>query len=223
MSCRENASGGESCSKSQSRGSLVGTPAQEARRVAEAAALEVIEGHLAHQLGADRCPGGLRRASPSARSSRRPPVAEALVGDERLQLLEDGAPLGGVERRRVPDVVEHAIRGVQAEQQRTDARASGGRPIAANHAVDGAQVLHLDPAPLPRAIRPVRVLGDDAVEAGAFVSREPGGGLAGVGGLRRHPHRRAARHRTHQRRAPLLERPLAHVVVREREEVEEHD
>jgi hypothetical protein len=44
-------------------------------------------------------------------------VTEAVAADERLQLLKDGPALGGVERRRVPDVMERAVGVVQAEEQ----------------------------------------------------------------------------------------------------------
>src|SRR6185437_57680 len=99
-----------------------------------------------------------------ARSTRGPSVTEAVPPDERLQLLEDRPAFGGVERRRVPDMMERAVRIVEAEEQRPDAATILGDSVAPDHAVDGAQVLDLDPAPLSGAVRTGRVLRDHAVE-----------------------------------------------------------
>ena len=64
-------------------------------------------------------------------------------------------------------------------------RAVLGDAITADHAVDRPQVLHLDPAPLSWAVCAGRILGDDAVEPGALVAREPGRRLVRIRGLRR--------------------------------------
>ena len=60
------------------------------------------------------------RCRPNAASGSAPrgsPVAEAVAPDERLQLFEDGPPLGCVERRGVADVMEPAVIVVEAEEQ----------------------------------------------------------------------------------------------------------
>ena len=56
-----------SWAKVQSRGLLVGAPAPELRRVAEAAALHVVVGDLDHQLGPQRLPREILALAPAAR------------------------------------------------------------------------------------------------------------------------------------------------------------
>src|SRR3954469_1260027 len=80
-------------------GRLVGAPAQEDRRVAEAVALQVVVLHLAHALDAQRLPRQVLARAPAAMPARHAtrlgrgarPVAPAMVGDgvfpQRRQLL----------------------------------------------------------------------------------------------------------------------------------------
>src|SRR5881394_752700 len=77
-------------------GRLVGAPPQEPRGVPEAAALEVVERHLAHQPAVQRDPFGLL-PRPPAGAARRAAVPERVPALVRAQSLQQGSPLGGPE------------------------------------------------------------------------------------------------------------------------------
>src|SRR6202011_6229472 len=130
-------------------------------------------------------PGQVLAAAPAAGSAGGAAVAEAVTADQRLELVQHLLTCGGGKRRRVADVVEHALVVVEAQQQRADAGTSGRFPVAAHDAVDSALVLDLDHHPLPRRVGLVGLLGDHAVAAGALVLLEPGDGFLGVYRLRR--------------------------------------
>src|SRR6202049_1033164 len=119
--------------------------------------------------------------------------------------------------------MERAVVVVETQEEGSDASACLGCPIAADYAVHGAEVLHLDPAAFTGTIRTGRVLGNDAVEACALVAREPHRRLIGVGGLRGHPDGPAARDRLQQTGSAFGERALAEVAVAQGEEIEEHN
>src|SRR5262245_55334761 len=63
---------------------LVAAPAHERRPVAEAAALQVVELHLADELGLERRPRRVLVARPPARSARRAALTEARAAFVRL-------------------------------------------------------------------------------------------------------------------------------------------
>ncbi len=83
----------------------------------EAAALQMIEGHLADELRRNRRIGTVRGALPPARAAGGAPVSEAVAPNEWLELLQDRATFGGVERRRVAYVVESAFLVIKTEQE----------------------------------------------------------------------------------------------------------
>src|SRR5215207_3493284 len=101
---------------------LVLAPAQEGRAVAEAVALQVVEGHLAHELGSQRLPAGVFAAGPAVLRARRIPAAEPTVASIRFEKVDELAALGHFEARGAADVLQHAVAVVQPEQQRADAR-----------------------------------------------------------------------------------------------------
>src|SRR5262249_34108851 len=117
---------------------LVGPEAKEARAVAKAVALELVEAHLADELRLDGVPVKLLAARPAALPARDALVA-ALPG--RLQLGQVGlelAPHGSREPRAVADEVERAVVGVEAEQERRDPAVGLVAPAEADdHAVAG--------------------------------------------------------------------------------------
>src|SRR5207237_1345620 len=59
------------------------------------------------------------------------------------------------------------------------------RTESADDAIDGSEMLHLHPPPLPVQVHACRVLGDDAVESGALVALKPLCRLVWGTGLRR--------------------------------------
>ena len=77
----------------------------------------------------------------------------------RLELVDQLRAPGRVEARRDADVVQVAAVVVEAEQQRPDALAVLVPPEPGDHDVRGAQVLHLEPAPLAFLVRAGDVLG----------------------------------------------------------------
>ena len=158
---------------------------------------------------------------------------------ELPQLREHRAALGRLERRRVPHVVQRAGVVVEAEQQGADAVAGLRQPVAADHHVERAPVLHLHPAALPRQVRLVLALGEHTVLAEAVLVVEPD---LGLGRCRRSRARRArrapeasragrraprpirARRRARcSRVAPLGQRQAREVVAPLAEQVEEHE
>src|SRR5438445_11675012 len=74
---------------------------------------------------------------------------------------------------------------VEPEQQRPDAHALHMRTESADDAVDGSEMLHLHPPPLPVQVHACRILGDDAVESRALVALKPLCRLVWGTGLRR--------------------------------------
>src|SRR5215218_858691 len=120
-------------------GRFVLPPAQELGAVADAAARDVVEGHLADELGAEALPDELLLGLPAARLAGAP-----LVGAVRLEQLEQLALLSRPEAGGVTDDVELPVVVVHAE----DERAHGARLLAeaerGHHRVRGAHALHLD-------------------------------------------------------------------------------
>src|SRR5687767_8382326 len=100
---------------------LVRTPAEEARPVAEAAAIEVIVAHLDDQLRRQRLPLGRPRRAPATRTARRL-TGEARRLHEFLEALRDRLLLGVRDVRREADVVQQPRAVVQPEQQRAHVR-----------------------------------------------------------------------------------------------------
>src|SRR5439155_3646348 len=97
----------------------VGAPAHELCRMPEAVALEVVEGHLADELGTQRLPLELLARVPAALGARhpaggrlhgfrppRPRMALERVLPVGLELADKLAPAGHAERGRHADVVE---------------------------------------------------------------------------------------------------------------------
>ena len=141
-------------------GTAVRTPAPESGGVAEAVALEMVVGDLAHEDGVERLPaaGPCRRSSATAppacarRASslfelgpRRPGVPSSdstAVGGE---LVDQLAAPGRGERGRDPDVVEDAGVVEEPEQQRPDHAARLVPAEPGHDAVGGAFVLDLRP------------------------------------------------------------------------------
>src|SRR5207302_10395872 len=74
---------------------------------------------------------------------------------------------------------------VEPEHQRPDAHALDMRTESADDAVDGSEMLHFHPPPLPVQVHACGVLGDDPVEAGALVALKPLCRLVWGTGLRR--------------------------------------
>ena len=180
---------------------LVGAPALERRAVAEAVALEVVVGDLGDSFHAKRLPrqvlapiparrragqplpGGLRGLGPLGPFAPRMPV-QGLA--ERLQLLREGFAAIPGEGRRDADAVQGPAVVEQPEEQRSNMGPSAVLmpPEAGNGTVGGALVLDLDHRPLPRLVRPVEALGDDAIEACALEAVEPVRGERAIGGRR---------------------------------------
>ena len=88
--------------------------------------------------------------------------------------------------RRDADAVQGPAVVEQPEEQRSNMGPSAVLmpPEAGNGTVGGALVLDLDHRPLPRLVRPVEALGDDAIEACALEAVEPVRGERAIGGRR---------------------------------------
>ncbi len=140
---------------------------------------------------------------------------------QRGQLVEQLGPTPGGEVGRDADVVQRAGVVVQAEQQRADTLAVLVHPVTGQHALGGAQVLHLHQRALIRRVRVVEPLGDDAVETGALELDEPALGRRGVGGRRAAMDGRpgTGEHLVEQR-PPLGERPFEQDLVAQCQQVE---
>src|SRR3954470_2831740 len=113
----------------------VGTPPLELRGVPEPAALHVVVPDLEDPLGSQRDEGEVLAGAPPAlgpghpvRVGDRPVrpltprVLGKVLGDQRLQLLDELGPSLGGERRRRPDVLEPALVVVQPQQQGPEQR-----------------------------------------------------------------------------------------------------
>src|SRR5205807_5674771 len=109
---------------------------------------------------------------------------ETLASLVRSQPVAQLAAPGRGDAGGVADVVEDAVLAVEAEQKRPRKSVGGGDPVASDHAVGGAMVLHLDHDPLAGPVGLVGAFGDDTVETGSLEAGEPGRGQAGVAGLR---------------------------------------
>src|SRR5713226_1977992 len=146
-------------------GWLVRSPAKEAGGVSEAITLEMIERHFAHQLRRHSNPGGVPTLIPSTRLARRSSSAEAAFSFERSEFLQNFPSLLARKGGRVPDVMKNSAVIVEAEQQRAHRIARFGEAIASDHAIRSALVFDLHHHPLPRQIRKLGPLGDDAVQS----------------------------------------------------------
>src|SRR5439155_7833209 len=132
-----------------------------------------LEQHFAHQ---HRVEGHVRRVSalgPSTRTSRRAAMAEAGATLQWLELGQQVASFGRLERRRMTDVMEDALPVIQAEEERSDAVTRFREPVTADDTVDGPFVLDLDHHPLARLVRLLHALGHHTIEAGALEPLEP--------------------------------------------------
>ena len=132
------------------------------------------------------CAPGLRAGL--TRDRRVGPVAPRVaveravaVGRELVDQL--GSPRRG-EAAGDPDVVQHAVVVVEAEQQRPDPQAVLVRTGAGDHDVGGALVLHLQHRALALGVGAVERLGHDAVEPRALEALEPTRGESRLGGGR---------------------------------------
>ena len=115
---------------------LVGPPAQEHRRVAEAVALHVVVLHLAHALDAQRLPRQILAGAPAAlaagharqspapapRPTRATGCSSSASLAQRRELRGQLLPPRHRERRRHADVMQPARVVVEPEQQRADER-----------------------------------------------------------------------------------------------------
>src|SRR5207247_10107453 len=95
----------------------VGSPAFEPRRVPETPVLNAVERDLADERGLQIDPLGVAAARPPAGSTPRSAASEALAALERRQQFPQLTAPRGLERRRVPHVVEHPVAVVKTEQQ----------------------------------------------------------------------------------------------------------
>src|SRR5690606_14627230 len=93
---------------------LVGSPAQQARAVAEAAAAEMVVGDLDHEAGLERQP--MRRAArgPAARAARLVP-GKAGRRNERFEPARERHAVDARESGREPDMVQQSGIVVEAE------------------------------------------------------------------------------------------------------------
>src|SRR4051812_24131807 len=102
------------------RGLLVGSPPHERRGVPEAVLLHLVVGNLADELRRQRNPADVACAGPARRAAGRAPSDEACSALELVQLLQQRPAFGGLERRRVSDVMQRPVFVVETEQQRAD-------------------------------------------------------------------------------------------------------
>ena len=168
----------------------VRTPPLEVGAVTEAIVLEVVVGHLAHQLGPKGLPGHVLAGIPAADAARvcgwsrwptrarggsrrrRPGTARARSTSSRRRAAvnPDATPTWC----RTPVVV------VQAEQERTDDPAVLVPAESGHHAVGGALMLDLQHRPLVLEVAQITGFGHHTVETGPFEPGEPVGGHVGV-------------------------------------------
>src|ERR1039458_8870596 len=92
-------------------------------------------------------------------------------------------------------------------------------PVPADHGVDGAEMLDLDPAAVAAPVRGVLWLGDHPVAPGALVADKPGGSLVRVGGLGCEGHLVVGRESRAEQGHALGKRPAAEVLVAARQQV----
>src|SRR5690606_36517689 len=121
---------------------LVGSPAQQARAVAKAAAAEMVVGDLDHEAGLERQP--MRRAArgPAARAARLIP-GKAGRRNERFEPARERHAVDARESGREPYMVQQSGIVVEAEQQRADSRLALAVAETADHAVGAAVALDL--------------------------------------------------------------------------------
>src|SRR5205807_8234394 len=111
---------------------------------------------------------------------------------------------------------------VEPEQQRPDAHALHMRTESADDAVDGSEMLHLHPPPLPVQVPAWRVAGDDSVESGALVALKPLCRLVWGTGLRRGADRAIDADHVEKVAPAHVERLLAEIRVVDRQDIEEY-
>src|SRR4051812_11139733 len=205
------------------------------RGVPEAVALQVIVSNLADALGPERLPAQVLAAVPAARRAGHAlvrivcpaPLLPWMIVEgpfaQRRELLHELLAACHGEGRGDADVMERPLVVVEAEEKRPDHR-PGTVLVPAepgDHAVGGARVLDLHHLALAGEVVALEALGDDAVEARAFETREP---VAGDGELTRRWREVDGRLRLRQRAlellAPFGERMVEEILVAEGEEVE---
>src|SRR5688572_3675148 len=146
---------------------LVRAPAHEPGAVSKPPAGEMVVLHLDYQPGREWLPLGRALCAPPAWTTGRL-TSEAGLPDQLFDFLGQRFLVLVPDARPEADVVQQTLVVVKSEEQRADQLTPGGVAKSADHAVDGAKLLHFHhPAPLARAIRFVELLGDDAVETGA--------------------------------------------------------
>src|SRR5258707_13999011 len=121
---------------------MVVAPAQEAGRVAEAMACEVVRADLDDQSRLEGLPLARALGAPAAGTARRAP-GEAGRLDQWLQLGQERSPGRGREPGSEADVVEQPVRVVEAEQQRADEARARSVARSPDDAVDGPAALDL--------------------------------------------------------------------------------
>ena len=149
-------------------GGFVGTPAEQAGAVAEAAAGEVVVLELGDELGFEGLPLGAAFGGPAAWAAGGV-AGEAGRRDEWLEHFGEFFALVGFEGGAEADVVEEALVIVEAEQERAEEGFGIGCVAeAAYHTVGGAEPFYFDHAvAIGGLIGHVKALGDDAVECAA--------------------------------------------------------
>jgi len=124
----------------------------------------MVVAHLDDERGLEWLPGVFLASVPAARS------AGGLAGEsgrrnELLQLFREARSIRDGNAGGEPDVVQQAVRVVEAEEQRADDLGLRAVAEAANHAIRAAEVFDLLHAvALARAIVEVAPFGDDAIE-----------------------------------------------------------
>ena len=120
-------------------------------------------------------------------------------------------------------MVQVAVVVVEAEEQRSDSGTVLVLPVAGDHAIGRAQMLHLHHRALALVVRLAAGLGEHSVEPRAFEPREPVGRDVGIVGCRREMHRRLGLpQQLLEPAATLRERLPSPVLVALREQVERH-
>src|SRR3954470_17440414 len=172
------------------------TPADEARRMPEPAAVHLIVPDLADPHGLHGKPVLLHlvRIPAPSRSLQAPERTTAEIeapfpgmsGEPHRQHAEFGEQFPPLRRRKTGahSDVDEVGSGVEPEEERGDEGDSVAlaHPDPCHHAVRRALVLDLDPAAAPRLVRERLLLGDDPVDASALEAPYP---LAGDGGIGR--------------------------------------
>src|SRR5919109_1288503 len=188
---------------------LVRPPSDELRSVADSAAGDVVEGHLADELRAQPLPDQLLLRLPAAWLAR-----AALVRAVGLEQLEQLALLLRPEARRVPHDVELAVV-VHAEDQRAHRVRLLAEPERRHHRIGRPDALDLQHAgALARPVRRVSLLGDHTLAG----SGEPFAGVLGVARHRGELHR--VRHQRREASAALLVGQVEEGLVTHRQKVE---